>query len=79
MVAELHPRGLDFFTEAIPVFNGWPDAACIYIQFSRAYDWDAAQTREAGWKLYQLSGGHFHMLVDPQKVADLVIEAVSEV
>lgn len=75
MVAELHPRGLDFFTEPIPVFDGWPDAPCIYIQFSSAYDWDANQAREAGWPTYKLQAGHFHMLVDPQKVADLVMEA----
>ena len=29
MVVELHPRGLDFFTEPIPVFSDWPDAPCI--------------------------------------------------
>ncbi|MGZ9235477.1 MAG: hypothetical protein ACXW4E_08130, partial [Anaerolineales bacterium] len=33
MIFELRPRGLDFFAEPIPVFNGWPDAPCIYIQF----------------------------------------------
>lgn len=78
MVAELHPRGLDFFTEPIPVFAGWPDAACVYIQFSSAYDWDAAHAREAGWPVHTLQSNHFHMLVDPQKVTDLIVASVHE-
>lgn len=76
MVKELHPRGLDFFTEPIPVFEGWPDAACIYIQFSSAYEWDLAQAQQSGWSTYALDAGHFHMLVDSQKVTDLLIDAV---
>src|SRR5215216_2698863 len=34
LVAELHPRALDFFTEPLPVFKEWPDAPGIYILFS---------------------------------------------
>jgi hypothetical protein len=76
MISELHPRKSDFFTEPIPVFDGWPDAPCIYVQFSSSYDWDAGRAREAGWSVYTLQANHFHMLVDPQEVADLVIESV---
>jgi hypothetical protein len=77
MVSELRPRGLDFFTEPIPVFDGWPDAPCIYIQFSESYDWDAAQTRQFGWPTYKVEAGHFHMLVQPKEVTQLMIEAVN--
>lgn len=77
-VAELQPRGLDFFSEPIPVFDGWPDAPCIYIQFSEAYDWDAAQARLVGWPIYKIQGGHFHMLVDPQAVSNLIVDAVDK-
>jgi hypothetical protein len=75
MVAELRPRGLDFFTEAIPVFAGWPDAPCVYIQFSAAYDQPTAYARQVGWKVHQLEAGHFHMLVDPHAVTDMIINA----
>jgi hypothetical protein len=51
LVAELRPRGLDFFTEPIPVFDGWPDAPCIYIQFSESYEWDAAQAQQWDWQI----------------------------
>jgi pimeloyl-ACP methyl ester carboxylesterase len=76
MVAELQPRGLDFFTEPIPVFDGWPDAPCIYIQCSAAYEQPAGQARKAGWLTYTLEAGHFHMLVDPAAVTDSILEAL---
>jgi len=78
MVTEIRPRGLSFFTESIPVFGGWPDAACVYIQFSAPYKQPAAQARGAGWPTYELEAGHFHMLVDPMTVTDLIIEAVDK-
>jgi len=79
LAAELRPRGLDFFTEPIPVFDGWPDAPCVYIQFSAAYDKPAAQAREAGWPVYELKAGHFHMLVDAATVADKILDGVVKI
>ena len=76
LVAEIHPRGLEFFTEPIPVFHGWPDAPCVYIQFSAPYESPAAQAREAGWATCELRAGHFHMLVDALAVADIILNAV---
>ena len=76
MVAELRPRRLDFFTEPIPVFAGWPDAPCAYIQFSPAYERPAARARQAGWQVYTLEAGHFHMLVDPNAVTDRIMSMV---
>ena len=77
MVAELRPRGLDFFTEPIPVFAGWPDAPCVYIQFSPPYDQSAAYARQAGWQVHKLEAGHFHMLVDPVAITDIILEALN--
>jgi len=77
MVPEIRPRGLVFFTEPIPVFDGWPDAPCVYIQFSAPYERPAAQARQAGWRTYKLEAGHFHMLVDPATVMDLIVKAVN--
>jgi pimeloyl-ACP methyl ester carboxylesterase len=78
MVAELRPRGLDFFTEPIPVFIGWPDAPCVYIQFSAAYEQPAAQAQQAGWPIFKLEAGHFHMLVEPIVVTELLINTMNE-
>ncbi|HLO34323.1 MAG TPA: alpha/beta fold hydrolase [Anaerolineales bacterium] len=79
MIAEIHPRELAFFTEQLPMFAGWPDAPCIYIQFSAPYQSSAVQARRAGWQIYELAAGHFHMLVDPKAVADLLVEAVNRI
>jgi hypothetical protein len=78
MVAELHPRRLDFFDEAIPVFGGWPDARCVYIQFSPMYQNPAARARQNGWLTEELKAGHFHMLVDPAVVTDKIIESANK-
>ncbi len=78
MVAEIRPRSLEFFTEPIPVFTGWPDAPCAYIKFSTSYDWDFNQAKQAGWRVRQVDAGHFHMLVDPSAVTDMLVEAVQE-
>jgi len=78
MVAEIQPRALDFFTEPIPVFEGWPDAPCAYILFSEPYKSAAVYARESGWQVHELEAGHFHMLVDPKAVADLIIKAVNK-
>lgn len=79
VVAEIRPRKLPFFTEPIPVFDGWPDAPCVYIQFSAPYARPAAQARQAGWRTYELEAGHFHMLVDPAAVKSMIVHAVNTV
>jgi hypothetical protein len=78
MASEIHPRSLDFFSEPIPVFAGWPDAPCAFIKFSSSYTYDFGQAKGAGWKVRELEAGHFHMLVDPVAVTSAIIEAVEE-
>ena len=78
LVPEINPRALDFFTEPIPVFEGWPDAPCVYILFSEPYKGAAQQARQSDWQTYELESGHFHMLVDPKAVTDLLIESVNK-
>jgi hypothetical protein len=75
MVEEIRPRSLRFFTEPIPVFEGWPDAPCAYIQLSATYTHYAAQARQAGWPTDELLAGHFHMLVDPKVLTDRILHA----
>lgn len=75
LITEIHPRSLDFFTEPIPVFNEWPDARCMYIQFSTPYEKPATYAMQAGWLTHELKTGHFHMLVDAEAVTDLIINA----
>jgi len=78
LVAELRPRGFEFFSEPIPVFTAWPDAPCIYIRFSAPYLQPAKYSQQAGWQTYELEAGHFHMLVDAPAVANMIAEAVDK-
>jgi hypothetical protein len=78
LVAEMRPRSLSFFAELIPVYEGWPDAPCVYIKFSESYDWDASQAKQGEWEVYELVAGHFHMLVEPLDVAKLIVESVQK-
>jgi pimeloyl-ACP methyl ester carboxylesterase len=73
VLAEMRPRGLDFFSEPIPVPDGWPDAPAAYLQFSPAYDVPAAKAREMGWPVRAIEGGHFLMLIDPDTVAEAIL------
>jgi hypothetical protein len=79
MVREINPRPLSFFTEPIPVFNGWPDAPCAYIKFSASYDWDFEQAKQAGWLVREMNAGHFHMLVDPALVTSEIVNLTQEI
>jgi hypothetical protein len=71
---KLHPRPLDFFTEAIPVFEGFPDAPCFYLQLSAGYDYSVQEAVKRGWRVAKIDAGHFHMLVDAKGVADRMIQ-----
>ncbi len=76
MIEELHPRPLAFFEEPIPVIASWPDAPRGYLQLSSAYDEPAARARQDAWAYREVDGGHFHMLVEPPVVADVLLGLV---
>lgn len=70
LLAELTPQPLAFFAEPIPVFAGWPDAPCAYLQLSAGYDFSAEEAVRRGWPVWRLDVGHFYMLVDETAVTD---------
>ena len=72
LVNEQQPRGLAFFSEPIPVFSGWPDAHCAYVHLSAPYNSVAQWAAAAGWPVFTLAAGHFHMLVDPGAIAAIL-------
>jgi pimeloyl-ACP methyl ester carboxylesterase len=78
MIAELRPRGLAYWEEPIPVFAGFPDAPCAYLQFTRSYAEPAGYARLRGWAFRKMDAGHFHMLVDPIAVTDVILDLAGE-
>lgn len=78
LLAQLQPQPWPFWDEPIPVFAGWPDAPCAYLRFAPnpAYDAAADEARRRGWPYAEVSGGHFHMLVDPTAVTEALMDLV---
>jgi hypothetical protein len=74
LVADLRPRGLDFFTEPLPSLPGWPDAPAGYLRFSIPYEDAAARARQQGWPVRHAPAGHFHPLVAPETVAQALLD-----
>jgi hypothetical protein len=79
-VSELRPLPLEVYAEPIPVFKGWPDAPCAYLRFGSnpAYEQAARQAQLMGCQYKVIQGGHFHMLVEPDIVADALVDLVGQ-
>ncbi len=78
VVAEVRPRSQAFFADPIPVFAGWPDAQCGYLRLSPAYVVPAQRAIAAGWAYREIEAGHFHLLVDPAGVKQMLIDLMNE-
>jgi hypothetical protein len=72
-VAELKPLPVGVYEEPLPVFDGWPDAPCAYLRWTRFYGREAGEARRRGWPVRELPGTHFQMLVDPVGVAETLL------
>jgi pimeloyl-ACP methyl ester carboxylesterase len=72
--AEVQRRGADYLTEPIPVPATWPDGRCAMLLFSENYAADAEKARGLGWRVIDLGGGHFQLLLEPVLVADALLE-----
>lgn len=79
MVAELRPRGRDYWDEPLPVVPGWPDAPVGYLRYTDTYRPDAAQAAAHGWPVRERAAGHFAMLAQPEVVADELVTLASVV
>lgn len=77
-IAELRPLPLAVYAEPLPVFSGWPDAPCGYIRFSATYESEAIRSRQNGWRVIDLPGGHFHTLVEPGAVATTLVHLMRD-
>lgn len=74
LVAGLRPRGLDFFTEELPVAEDWPDAPAGFLRLSPAYDQPARAAALRGWPVVSRDLGHFAALAQPVETADALEE-----
>ncbi|HVH31407.1 MAG TPA: hypothetical protein VNA31_07055, partial [bacterium] len=77
-IQELRPTPFGVYEEPLPVFSGWPDASCGYMKFSPAYELEAVRAQRNGWCVLDLPGGHFHMLAEPRRVADALVDLAKD-
>lgn len=80
-VFELQPVPLAVYEEPIAVPENWPDAPCAYLSFSNSntYDEDIKQALERRWAFSEMPGYHFHMLVDPEGVAERLVTLAHQI
>ena len=65
---------MDYYLERVPSPAGWDDLDCCYLQFSQAYDGQADEALRRGWPVLRVPGEHLHQVVDPDAVAQAVLE-----
>jgi hypothetical protein len=72
---ELPALPLAYFQAQPSVPDRWAERAhCAYLQFSPAYDAEAATAKARSWPVKLLSGEHLHMLADPARVSRQILE-----
>lgn len=73
VAAEGHRLPGDFYEEAVPVPDRWPEGGAEYVQLSAGYDDDAAEARARGWRVGgRRDGGHLDVATDPAGVLALI-------
>jgi hypothetical protein len=76
LLASLRPRGLDFFTEALPVPEDWPDAPCAYLQLSDAYEAAAHTAELRSWAVSRRHTHHLWAMSHPDEFARSLAELI---
>jgi hypothetical protein len=64
---------LSYYEQQFPVPAGWDHRPCGYLLFGPPYDRMAQQSRERGWDVDEVPGGHLHQLVDPDAVTARIV------
>ncbi len=79
-VEELRPVPLAVYEEPIPMRAAQPDAPIAYLGFresERVYAASIQHAMRKEWPLSQLRGGHFEMVVAPERVAEELLRLAS--
>lgn len=66
----------DFYDEPVPVPDGWKPATVTYVRLSPAYDAHADRARALGWQVVDLPGQHLDVMMQPERVAAVLGDAV---
>jgi hypothetical protein len=78
IIAEQPRLPLDYYLEHISVPGGWDGHPCGYLLFSQAYEGQADEARRRGWPVGTTRGEHLHQVVDPDAVAEALLELAGQ-
>ena len=73
IVSEAVAVPLAYVETKAPLVAGWKTPAHSYAQLSSAYEPEAKRAAALGMVVRSLTGTHFSMVNEPEKVADLLI------
>jgi Alpha/beta hydrolase family len=79
LVDALRPRGRGYWIEPLPLPTDWPDAPCVYLRTSAAYDIPLRTAGARGWPTASLQLGHFPGFVDPHAAAFALVTLLEAV
>lgn len=66
---ELPRLPLSYFTGSVAATEGWDRCPGAYLAFGDTYAAERDRAERQGWPVMTLSGGHLHLLVDPEEVS----------
>lgn len=65
---------LAYYEQMVPAPLGWDAVPCGYLYFGPPYDELAEQASGRGWPVRHEPGLHLHQIVEPDRVADTLID-----
>lgn len=72
------PRvSLALLSDQPPAPDDWLSRRSGYVAFGRGYAEQAALVEAHGWEVRRLDGAHLHLLVDPDEVAETLLEVAA--
>jgi hypothetical protein len=76
--AEQPRMPLAYYDHLPPAPDDWDRPRCAYLWFAPPYDTAADLASARGWPTTHVPGNHLHMLLDPNAVADAVLEMAGD-
>jgi hypothetical protein len=71
---EMPELPLDYLEQVLRVPEHWTrQVGCSYVWFSDAHRDDAGSAAHRSWPVRRVAGGHLHMVVEPEAVADVLV------
>ncbi|WP_127127341.1 alpha/beta hydrolase [Georgenia sp. SYP-B2076] len=75
--AEQRRMPLSYFTSGLDAPAGWRTFPCAYLAFGDTYAQERDRAMDLGWPVTTITGGHLHLLHEPDRVAEAITALVT--